>query len=257
MGLALVLLAAAAASAPLVPRIAPDRVAGGEHWRLETPRGGVHVWRPAGYDRRGAGTVVYVHGFTVDVDGAWTQHGLPEQFKASGRNAIFVVPEAPASAEELPRWLSLRDLMGTVATRLGLPLPSGPCVVVGHSAAHLTVVPWLKTAKVSHVILLDALFRDDVDALRAWLRRGGGRLTVVAGEAEEATDELLRGFPDVVHCAAIPSPTAGFTRRERGARIACIRSQYGHLEMVTEGAAIAPLLGLTRLAPIGVRSGHH
>jgi hypothetical protein len=235
-------------------RIPPDRVAGGEHWRLETAGGVVHVWRPGGYDRRSAGTVVYVHGFTVDADGAWNQHALAQQFEASGRNAIFLVPEAPVTAEENPRWASLRDLMATVAGRVGLAFPGGPCVVVGHSAAHLTVVPWLKTARVSQVILLDALYRGDVAALRAWLRRGGGRLTLVAPDPPDATEELLRGFPDVVHCGAIPSPATGFTRRERGARIACVRSQYGHQEMVTDGVAIAPLLGLTRLAPIGVRS---
>ena len=57
--------------------------------------GAIHVWVPPGYDRATAGTVVYVHGYHTDSDGAWKDHDLARQFKASGQNAIFIVPDAP------------------------------------------------------------------------------------------------------------------------------------------------------------------
>ena len=59
-------------------------------------QGAVHVWVPAGYDRETAGTVIYVHGYWTDADGAWRDHELARQFKASHQNAMFIVPDAPA-----------------------------------------------------------------------------------------------------------------------------------------------------------------
>jgi hypothetical protein len=231
--------------------IAKDRVAGGEHWRLQTANGWVHVWRPAGYDRRTAGTVVYVHGFTVDVDAAWEHHHLAKQFEASRRNAVFVIPEAPVSAEDTVRWPSLNKLLTTVGTRLGVAWPPGSLVVVGHSGAHMTVRPWLKNPRVGHVVLLDALYGSDmVEALRAWLRTGRGRLALVAAETADDAERLVHGLQGVVRRATIPESGASFTLMERRARVAYMRSQYSHLEMVTEGKAIAPLLSLTRLASI-------
>ena len=60
------------------------------HWRLETAEGPVHVYRPAGYEKKKAGVVVYVHGLYNNVDSAWDQHDLPAQFQESNRNAIFM-----------------------------------------------------------------------------------------------------------------------------------------------------------------------
>jgi hypothetical protein len=232
--------------------IAKDRVAGGEHWRLQTPSGWVHVWRPAGYERSTAGTVVYVHGFTVDVDAAWEQHQLAKQFEASRRNAVFVIPEAPASAEDTVRWPSLNKLLTTVGSRLGMVWPLGPLVVMGHSGAHITVMPWLKNTRVGQVVLLDALYGNGmIEALRTWLRTGRGRLVLVdAAETADDAERLVRGLPGVVRRTTIPESGAGFTSVDRRARVAYLRSQYSHLEMVTEGKAIAPLLSLTRLASI-------
>lgn len=232
--------------------IAKDRVAGGEHWRLQTPGGWVHVWRPAGYLRSTAGIVVYVHGFSVDVDAAWEQHQLGKQFEASRRNAVFVIPEAPTSAEDPVRWPSLSTLLTTVGSRLGLPWPSGPLVVVGHSGAHITFMPWLRDPRVGQVVLLDALYGNSmIERLRAWLRAGSGRLVLVdAAETAEDADRLVHGLPGVVRRTTIPESGAAFTSSDRRARVAYLRSQYAHTDMVTEGKAIPPLLYLTRLSAI-------
>src|SRR6185503_17480091 len=89
---------------------ASDVVAGGRHVRFETEHGAVHVWRPRGYDRATAGIVVYVHGYFTDVDKAWEEHALAEQFAASRQNALFIVPEAPAGKAEEVRWMKLAEL---------------------------------------------------------------------------------------------------------------------------------------------------
>ncbi|MEJ7596954.1 MAG: hypothetical protein WKG01_03505, partial [Kofleriaceae bacterium] len=75
-----------------------DTVLGGRHWRIKTAQGAVHVWVPPGYDRATAGTVVYVHGYWTDADGAWKEHELARQFKMSRQTAIFIVPVGVATA---------------------------------------------------------------------------------------------------------------------------------------------------------------
>src|SRR6185369_1890745 len=92
-----------------------DRVRAGRHWRLETARGAIHVWTPAGYDAATAATVVFVHGYWTDVDEAWDAYRLAHQFALSGINAMFVVPEAPQAKRVPLSWPSLTDLVRTVA----------------------------------------------------------------------------------------------------------------------------------------------
>lgn len=116
-----------------------DTVHGGRHWRIKTAQGSVHVWVPPGYNRETAGTVVYVHGYYTDADGAWRDHQLAKQFKASRQNAMFVVPDAPASNEQGVHWPALTDLRRAV-TRANIRLPEGPIVVMGHSGAFRTVM---------------------------------------------------------------------------------------------------------------------
>jgi hypothetical protein len=241
-------LTAALSSTPNGPN---DRVCGGEHWRLATLHGPVHVWQPGRYDRRSGGTVVYVHGFSTDADGAWGAQGLPRQFEASQRNATFLVPEAPSSAEDGVSFPSLFELFRAVRTRLGPALPRGPLVVVGHSAAHLTVLRWLRDPRLEEMILLDALYGEDVvEALRSWLKSGRGRLVLVSADTAGDAEELLRGLPSAVRGSWVPESAWGFTPAQRRARVLSLHSQYGHLDMVTSGKVIPQLLSLTRLPPL-------
>ncbi|HWU88063.1 MAG TPA: hypothetical protein VN253_12340, partial [Kofleriaceae bacterium] len=87
-----------------------DTILGGRHWRVKTAQGAVHVWIPPGYDREKAGTVIYVHGYYTDADGAWRDYELAKQFKASNQNAMFIVPDAPAGNEQSVQWPALTDL---------------------------------------------------------------------------------------------------------------------------------------------------
>ena len=63
-----------------------------EHWRIATAQGAVHVWVPEGYDRESAGTVIYVHGYYTDADGAWRDHLLVaitvEELNGSAASAL-------------------------------------------------------------------------------------------------------------------------------------------------------------------------
>ena len=80
-----------------------DIEAEGTHYRVQTEHGPVHLFRPAGYERRTAGIVVYVHGLYTRVDQAWREHQLAAQFAASGANALFIAPKRPRPRTSRPR----------------------------------------------------------------------------------------------------------------------------------------------------------
>lgn len=245
---------AAAALVRTTPSVAqgpaPEVVAGGDHWRLETPRGAVHVWRPAGYRPTKAGTVVYVHGYETTADLTWEVNHLPEQFAASRRNAVFVVPEAPSSGSDPVRWMELKELLDTAARGAGIAFPRRPVVAVGHSGAYRTLIEWLESPRLEQVVLLDALYGPkSVRPFRKWIRPAGGRrrLIVVDAETEYGTKQLLRGFPHAVQLGEIPASKDALSPRERRARLLALRSSSGHNELVSEGRVIAPTLALTSL----------
>lgn len=242
--------------------------AGGEHWRFETWNGPVHLWFPAGYDADTAGTVLYVHGFYVDVDKAWREHELARQFAASGINAIFIAPEAPIQSGDLPRWADLGVLLGEVEKRLQVPLPRGPVVAMGHSAAHRTIVEWLAYRPLAEVVLIDALYAGE-ELFHAWLeaqpwaaagtkpvrgRRARAalpqkRMVLVVGRSSAATtQEFLRPVRRlVVRVNEVPASPKRITKKMRAARILSVRSSLGHFELVTTGAVIPVILHATRL----------
>jgi hypothetical protein len=231
-----------------------DQVAGGTHWRLLTPNGPVHVWRPPGFDPKTAGVLVYLHGYYTDADEAFEHHRLGEQFRDSRRNALFVVPEAPVSNLDRVRFESLVGLLDTVRSQTKLRVPDGPVVVVGHSGGFRTIVSWLASPLIEQVILLDALYNNEAD-FAAWLRptpksAREHRIVLVGFETAERTEQFLASLGGAFVRESIPEQSAQFRRRDRQARVLYIRSQYGHMELVTEGKTLPLLLRLTQLKPL-------
>ena len=161
-----------------------DTVAGGRHFRVKTAQGSVHVWFPENYDRETAGTVVYVHGYWTDADGAWRDYELARQFRASRQNAMFVVPDAPSNNEESVHWPALSDLRKAV-TRANIKIPDGPVVVMGHSGAFRTVMQWVDNRVVDQIILLDALYAGESafdEFIKSGKRADDHKLIVVAAQ---------------------------------------------------------------------------
>ncbi len=230
---------------------APDSE--GEEARLETEHGPVHVWRPAGYDPRTAGIVVYVHGFFTSVDQTWTEDHLAAQFQASGRNAVFIAPEAPQSIHDGISWESLGALLRVVNENSPFRLPPGPVVVVGHSGAFRTILPWLREPRLQCVILLDGLYGGQND-FRAWLstpaRGKSHRMVLVAYDTYRRSNRFARRTPGTVWRRSIPETSSTFTPRETRARLLFLRSQYGHMEIISGGKVIPVLLKITALKPL-------
>lgn len=226
-----------------------DQVAGGRHWRIKTAQGAVHVWVPPGYDRATAGTVIYVHGYWTDADGAWRDHQLARQFKASRQNAMFVVPDAPSNNGERVQWPALTDLRKAV-TRANIRLPDGPLVVMGHSGAFRTIMQWVDHRAVDKIILLDAMYAGEAafdQFIDSGKRADAHRLIVVASSTAAESKSFAKRYKFAVTRDKLPDSANGFTRRERGAKLLYLRSQYPHMAIVTSKKVIPMLLRVTSL----------
>lgn len=219
------------------------------HLTLRTSRGPVHVFRPAGYEPSTAGTVVYVHGYYTDLRGACRHHDLRGQFTQSRRNALFIVPEAPANHRQKVLWPSLEALLDEVRAS-GLELPSGKTVAVAHSGGFRTVASWLPEGRVDSVVLLDGLYGNDRD-FTAWLEgdvEQQRRLLLVGFNTTPQIERFVSRFDDTVVVPAIPLRPV--PDELKAARLVFLRSQFGHMELVTERRALPAVLRLTRLPPL-------
>ena len=245
-----------------VPR--GEREAQGWHWRLETPHGPVHLWIPERYDSLTAGFVIYVHGFYTTVDEAWRAHALAWQFSQSRKNALFIACEAPQGGDEQPFWDSMAALADT-ATRFfaqtGYSVPQVPHVVVmGHSGAYRTILLWLEEP-IAHIILVDALYGNEKD-FATWIDGAEEtpdgdftrQLTIVAWDTLRWSEPFVDLFGDVMMVPRIPEKPDAFTEEQRRARLLYIPSQYGHMEVVTEGRTLPFLLQQTRLTDVKGKS---
>ncbi len=231
-----------------------DTVEGGKHWRIKTAEGAVHVWVPPGYDRATAGTVVYVHGYYVDADGAWADYKLARQFKASHQNAMFVVPDSPSGNDQEVQWPALTDLRKALA-KANIRIPDGPTIVMGHSGAFRTVMKWVDHHAIEQIILLDALYGGEKqfdDYIANGKRADQHKLIVVGSDTAASSSSFAKKYPFAVARDAMPDGK-GFSRRERRAKLLYIRSQFGHMEIVTSGKVIPKLLQLTHLHAVGAK----
>ncbi|HWO19799.1 MAG TPA: hypothetical protein VNO30_13530 [Kofleriaceae bacterium] len=225
------------------------------HVRIASERGPIHVWAPARYDASTAGIVVYVHGYYIGVDVAWKHHRLARQFADSGQNALFIACEAPRGPSEPIAWGSLAELLATVAEKLDELLPEGPVVAIGHSGAHRTLSAWLDADGADSggpdvIVLLDAMY-GGMRQLREWLDAAPGRrLLDAAALTRRQSEALYADLSEVLVLDGFPSPRTRALPGARDARVVYVRSQFGHMQLVTSGVAI-PML----LRAIQMRSG--
>ncbi|HEU5058963.1 MAG TPA: hypothetical protein VFU21_20660 [Kofleriaceae bacterium] len=232
------LVVVALASAAWAGKPARTQEAGGEHIRIETDRGPVHVWVPPGYRSETAGIALYVHGYYTNVDRAWKQHRLAEQFRASGRNALFIAPEAPGGLAQKVFWPDLGDLLHEVRRQTGLRRPWGAVVAMVHSGGYRTAAAWLDDDLLDDLVLLDAMYGEE-EAFGDWTRAPGHNLVLVGADTLRWTEPFARDLR-MPSLDAIPAdPPAPGTYY--------LRSGLRHMDLVTSGKVIPILYRTTRL----------
>lgn len=221
------------------------RVAGGRHWRLWTEREVVHVWIPPDYQPETAGIVVYLHGYQVNADRAFVEHRLAEQFRASGKNALFLVPEASFDDEDGVAWPALAPLLEAALSASGVRAPAGPVVAVAHSGGYRTVVEWLDEGRLAEIVLLDGVYYLQVE-LAQWARGaradGRPRRMVLVTSGADRTEELGRLLgPSLVR------GRLGEVKGAERARWVLLEARLEHNALVTSGQVLPRALRLTSL----------
>lgn len=229
---------------PTGPTLA-DIAKSGMHWRLDTERGPIHVWIPAGYEPSTAATVVFVHGYKTDLDTVWADYRLPEQFALAGVNAMFIAGAAPEGKRSQIVWPSLTQLLASVASRIDVAMPKNRLVAVGHSGAYRTLALWLDNPRLDSIVLLDAVYGEY--RFGPWARDNKARRLInVAFETGRFSDYMHRTMlPDTVRIDGLPQDAFP------SARVVYAKTDVGHWAVATDGVAL-PLslraLDLPRIA---------
>jgi hypothetical protein len=224
-----------------------EKLADGTHVRFGTAKQGpVHVWWPRTYHPATADTVVYLHGFYTDVDQAFLDHQLAEQFRDSGRNALFIAVQTRSWVTDGLGWDDLEALLTEATRRAHVKRPAGGITVVGHSGAYKTAAAWLGHPKLHRVVLVDGLYGNDGDFVR-WVEGAAGRQVVLVGfeTAERAERVLPRKL--VVRLDELPRLYDPLPAAAQSAKILCLQSQrFTHMELVTDGRVLPWVLHTLR-----------
>jgi len=182
---------------------------------------GFWVWAPTEKPR---GTVIYLHGYFDTVETAWNKQKLEDQFVRGGRDAAHIVAATPAGAAEKVTWPDLNDLLYHAQT------PTAPIVVVAHSGAYRTVLPWVTKhadpaqPEISRLFLLDALYAG-TGQMRDWmLRTHPARI-----ESIVATKGPPRQNSEMLHNSLPPDVRL---------RSTLIVVPYSHMDIVRNGRVI-------------------
>lgn len=222
----------------------------GKHQRFGTEKQGpVHVWRPAFYRPDRATVVVYLHGYFTDVDTAFEEHQLSRQFRDSGRNALFIVPEAPSWRSDPVFWPDLEALLLEVEKRAKVKLPKATGVLVlAHSGAYRTVLEWTEQTerpRLEKLVMLDAHYAGDIE-LHRWLELKDElkrQLVLVGFETSQRSDWFVKKHVAALKLDDLPWLFEGLTPAQKTAPILFLNSErFDHMGLVTEKRVIPWLL---------------
>ncbi len=219
----------------------------GRYVRFGTKDSGpVHVWRPRSYKREQAVTVVYVHGFFTSIDTAMREHQLTAQFRDSGRNALFIAPEARSWRTDPVYWPDLEKLIAAVEKRLKLKRPPGPIVLLGHSGAYKTIATWLPHEQVRQVLLVDGLYGNETD-FKDWLDAPSPalprQLVLVGFDTQQRAEWMVKKHAASVQLDALPWLYDELPGATKKSPLVCVQSErLDHMQLVTDGRLLPWLL---------------
>jgi hypothetical protein len=222
-----------------------EQLEDGRHIRFGTKDSGpVHVWRPRGYKKETAVTVIYLHGFFTDVDRAMLEHALPTQFRDSGRNALFIVPETRSWRTDPLLWKDLDALLTAVEKRTKLERPKGGLIVIAHSGGYRTVVEWLANEALDKVVLVDGLYGSDDDFTKwASEQTKPKQLVLIGFDTQQRTEWFLRKHPKAVRLDDLPYLFDELPAAVRGAPLLYFQDErFDHMGLITSGRLLPWLL---------------
>jgi hypothetical protein len=214
--------------------------------------------------KRKVDIVVYFHGWNNNVDTVLSKFKIIEQFHASGKQAILVMPEGPKNApdsfggklEEKRRFrLFIDELLSKLKTVSSgyIDYIPGDIILAGHSGAYRVIAYILMrggvTNKIKEVYLFDGLYAD-VEKYSYWLDHYNGRFIDIytpdggtKGESENLM-ECLTAW-DIPY---IFIDGDNFTNQQlMSGRIIFIRSSLEHNQVISSRNQFRKFLETSRL----------
>lgn len=220
----------------------------------------VNVWRPAGYNPATAAIVVYQHGNiereSLFTDGTWNVHQLGAAFASSGVNALFIVPRgsncSSGCENQVNPWGSLDQLLSTVATQTGIPLPNGPVIIASHSGGYRASSKWMSDPRVKGFIGLET-FYGNAPVFENWLQAATDhRMILVSSNGSEPGNRQNYAIREI-HRRLAASVDPGVAKdtntspgslsaEERQARVIYLKVGLAHGDLPTQ--LLGPLLSI-------------
>jgi hypothetical protein len=154
--------------------------------------------------------VVHFHGWGNNVTNALRKYELPQQFLASGKNAVLVVPQGPRDASDsfggkLEDENGFKNFMDEVLTMLRQKKPFrkseiGKIILSGHSGGYQVMSSILEkgglTENVKEVWLFDGLYAR-TEKFQSWFENSDGRFINIyteGGGTKRETEKLMNGL---------------------------------------------------------------
>lgn len=219
----------------------------GRHWRIDGPRGPIHVWIPPGYRAETAATILYIHGYYDDADTAYVGHRLPEQFAMSAANAMFIVVEAPVKQQVPINYPSLSEVLRIVEDTTGVTRGMAFTAAVGHSGAFRTINEWLDEPLLQELVMIDSMYANE-ELIEGWLKSSPTHKLITVGEDTlQWNEQLVRDMPDAFVVDRVPPTYDTWPPQARTSKIVYVRAQYYHMPLVMDGIVLPSLL---RLLPV-------
>ena len=156
--------------------------------------------------------VVHFHGWMNTVATTLTNYQLVEQFSASGKNAILIVPEGPHYAPDsfggkLEDTNGFKNFMAEAVEKIGASgaisetnFEIGSIIISGHSGGYHVMAAILNRGglsdKITEAWLFDALY-GNTENFVAWQKKENGRLLDIYtdhGGTKEETENLMTSY---------------------------------------------------------------
>lgn len=219
-----------------------------KHWSISHPtKGIVHAWTPE--RRKGPHeVVVFIHAYTFgdknnsSADFVWNRYKFGEQFRKSGLQALFIVPEASFSEHDKSHWEGdLDSLIAFVKTQTGVQAEAKKITIVSHSGGYTTAVSWLKTRNLDEIILLDGAY-GGLAEFHNWLGQDGKKMVVVSTQTQRGSlkrnNEFIRSY---IH--GVPEfygAPKRISNRIARSKIIYIKSPFAHSMLPKKRSGIIP-----------------
>lgn len=196
--------------------------------------------------------VVHFHGWHNSVAGALGTFRLIEQFAASGKNAVLVVPEGPRHAPDsfggkledadgFARFIA--EVVATLRTRAGFERKEfsvGRVILSGHSGGYRVIAGILDRGglpkNADEVWLFDGLY-GRVDSYLAWADRTHGRLINLytdGGGTKDESEKLKARLIARGTAVLAVEETAVVANTLKGAPFIFIHTELGHNDVVSK-----------------------